>query len=563
MVRDSFIVYEVVFLILYINSKGKNFYQFFVIYNIRLMILKKQIISFTLIIILLTINSGCISTVDTSFILNSMSVIDYYGFPSIILNFSVTDMIFVNLIAPNNTIKFNDKLYANQNEVIIPLAPYQNNPQAGEYKIEVNDRNGKLIHNKTLLFGEINFTIFSLQGHWWKNNYQNSTYCLLGITLKVVNNGDLPIYPHHLALIIENRTISADILPTIVFPGCNKSINCSLYLENISEENKNCHIFVYDKNDNILTETTLQTIPTENISIYHFKWEYNKKEKEIDIPYPSFLYNYYNRKKRLDSDDYAAYIFDPYDEIYLTLITDILLSIAEDLDELSKINFIASFVQNLEYGEDDPLNSSYEYPLYPVESLYNQPCDCEDRSILAGNLLKIMGYNVSLLSLPKHMAVGVNIDQNLSEFDLFVDKYYYLETIEKNMVLGEVPKLYRNISDLTVIYDLLSRPILHHKWIKAERILVNDIIDFVKLKLIVENIGTISAEKVIIICAFYSLNDEEFNQEKIVLPSLKSKERIQTVFRINVPTDISAILKTKLYIDAALVEEKHSNMISS
>jgi len=519
---------------------------------------KKQVMGITLVILLFTINSGCIFFEGISFTVLSTTIDNYYGFPSLIIRFRVNDIIVVNLIDPNKQVVFTDSYYSSESEMIIPLAPYRNSPQPGDYQLKIYDKNDNKIYNKTFIFKETNFSIVSAKGHWWKENSEDIKYSLIGITLAVTNNGDLPIYPYSLDFIIDNKSISADILPTVVFPGENRSINSLLYIDNIEAGERNCHISTYDKNGEILANLSFQTTPEENVPIRHFNWNHNGK-KEISIPYPHFLSDYYSSLDRLSIKDYAAYVFDPYDDLYLTLIVDSLTSIVGDAEDISKINLVASFAQSLEYGEDDPLNSSNEYPLYPIEVLNNRSSDCEDRSILTGNILMLMGFDVSLLSLPKHMAVGVHIDQNLSNYSFYVDEYYYLETIKENMVLGDVPLRYRNISEEAVIYPLISRPVLHHEWINANGILINDELDLVKLKFIIENFGDESAEKIVITGAFYSSNNAEYNQEKINILSLQPGEKMIVNLNLNVPKDVTTILKTKLYIDGALVEEKKSD----
>ena len=519
---------------------------------------KKQAMSITLIIFLFAINSGCISFEDTSFSLLSKGVVDDHGFPSLTLCFNANDIIIINLIDPDKQIVFTDSFYSSQNEIVIPLASYRNNPQPGVYKVQVYDKNNKPIYNETFRLKQANFSIISAKGHWWKENIEDSRYSLIGVTLKVTNNGDLPIYPYSLDFIIDNESTSADIIPAVVLSGENRSINCSLYIDNIKAGIRNCHVSVHDKNGELLNDSNFQTIPQENVSIYHFNWDYNGK-KEISIPYPRFLSDYYNTLERLDTNDYAAYVFDPYDDLYLKIVMDSLISIAGGKDNISIINLVASFVQNLEYGEDDPLNSSFEYPLYPIEMLNNRSCDCEDRSILAGNILMLKGYNVSLLSLPKHMAIGIHVDQNLSEYDFYIDEYYYLETIEKNMVLGDIPSLYRDIAEEAVVYPLTSRPVLRYEWKDVDGISVNGKLDFVKLKFIIENIGDATAENITITGAFYSSNNVEYNQEKISIFSLPPNERKQATLKLNVPKGVSTILKTKLYLDDILIEEKQSS----
>ena len=347
-------------------------------------------------------------------------------------------------------------------------------------------------------------------------------------------------------------------MPVVVLPGETKSINCSVYVEGVKSGENEINATIFDMNRKIMTTSKFIVIPQENIVINNYSWNYSGK-KEISIPYPNFLYEYYSLQERLDTNDYAAYVFDPYDDKYLMLITSLFESIAEDMDDVSKINLVASFVQNLEYGEDDPLNSSIEYPLYPVEILNNQTCDCEDRSIFVGNILMLMGYNVSLISLPKHMAVGVNLDINLSEYDFYVDEYYYLETIEKNMVLGDVPLLYKSIEDQAVLYSLNSRPILNHDWKKAEGISIDGSLKYVKLKLIVENIGDSIAENIIVNAAFYRTSNDDYNQKMVSISSLQPQEKIQVFLKLNIPIGVKTILKTKLYLNDSLIEENKSS----
>jgi len=521
------------------------------------MLTKKQTMSITLIILLLLINSGCMFPEETTFTMLSKAIMDDQGFPSLALHFKADDIIKANLIDPDRQVAFTDSFYSSESEILIQLTSYQNNPRPGVYKFQVYDKNDKQIYNETFSFNGINLTIISFNGYWWKENIEDSKYSLIGITLTVTNKGDLPAYPYYLEFSIDNKSTSANIIPVVVLPGETRPINCSIYIDNLEDYEYNCNVSVYDKNGGRLANSTFLVIPQENISVNHFSWDYNGK-KEISIPFPSFLYEYYSKLERLETNDYAAYVFDPYDELYLTLFIDSFFSIAGDIDEISKINFIASFVQNLEYGEDDPLNSLYEYPLYPIEVLSNQTCDCEDRAIFVGNVLMLMDYNVSLLSLPKHMAIGVHLNENLTDYDFYIDEYYYLETIDKNLVLGEVPLLYSKIAEEALIYPLTSRPILNHEWKNAEGLSVDGRLNFVKLKLIVENIGNTYAENISITGAFYSSNDVQYNQEKIKISYLQPQEKKQVSLKLNVPKGVSTIFKTKLYLDEELVEEKQS-----
>ena len=83
-----------------------------------------------------------------------------------------------------------------------------------------------------------------------------------------------------------------------------------------------------------------------------------------------------------------------------------------------------------------------EYPKYPLETLMEQTGDCEDQAILLASLLKLMGYEVALLILPTHVALGI-AGLNLNGTSL-VDpttgtRYYYVESTVNGWLPGQVP----------------------------------------------------------------------------------------------------------------------------
>ena len=77
-----------------------------------------------------------------------------------------------------------------------------------------------------------------------------------------------------------------------------------------------------------------------------------------------------------------------------------------------------------------------DYPRYPIEHLKDKEGDCEDKAILAASILRKIGYNVSLIQLPKHVAVGVNLDEEAVSDDYFIDQYYFLETSSTGWFVG-------------------------------------------------------------------------------------------------------------------------------
>ncbi len=74
-----------------------------------------------------------------------------------------------------------------------------------------------------------------------------------------------------------------------------------------------------------------------------------------------------------------------------------------------------------------------------LETLHDKQGDCEDKAILTAALLENLGYNVSLLRLPQHMAVGVHLNETIPLYSYYIDEYYFLETTTLHMTRWENP----------------------------------------------------------------------------------------------------------------------------
>lgn len=184
-----------------------------------------------------------------------------------------------------------------------------------------------------------------------------------------------------------------------------------------------------------------------------FHWTYDRLEWSwsLDIPV----------------DYYIAYAVIPLDErlhqggrLYGKLVTtddDYLRSIAEALEASARkygyqyyetANFILAFVQSLPYIPDNISTPFDDFPKFPLETLIEGGGDCEDTSILYATLLKILGYDVILVSPPGHMMVGVaeyreKIPGWYVEFNN--RKYYLAETTGEGWRVGDLPKEFQGV----------------------------------------------------------------------------------------------------------------------
>jgi len=169
-----------------------------------------------------------------------------------------------------------------------------------------------------------------------------------------------------------------------------------------------------------------------------FAWQHNGKAYELSLVLRKAIYDNYKSKARVQYSEWSS-------EYVAGGICGEIRALAFRLMEMGKpygtyeeVSFVLSFAQQaLIYTKDEG-----EYPRYPVESLVDGIGDCEDYSILGASILKLMGYEVALLLLPTHVALGVagaaDIKGHFQEYQ--GNRYYYCEMTEAGWQIGELPE---------------------------------------------------------------------------------------------------------------------------
>ena len=513
------------------------------------MSIKKTII-IVLTLILASSFTGCTLFQQTEFRLISSNIIDDGGFVGIQINFNITDTATLKVINSNNLVIYSEEFYRGVHTVVAYLDEYKVTPLSGNYTIKANDNNGNSIFEKKLYLSNQNPELIDIVEYWW---LEENKYSLVGLNITLKNNGNLPIYPYEAHVGIEDKESSWFILPTVILPLQTKSVFCLIYIDDVAIGNNEIAITVKNSQDETIENEAYTVYPVENVDELKFSWRYMGK-KDLVLPEVEFLYEYYNSLDRLDARDYAAYEFDRNDNKYTDLVANKLKSLYDSTNDISIINFVASFVQNLEYVEDI---TDCDYPRYPIETLKDKKGDCEDKAILTASILKKLGYNVSLIQLPKHVAVGVNLDESASAEDYFVEEYYYLETSSTNWLLGKIPPEHKYETNITV-FTLQSRPILIHSWKNATRFSVTDGSDYIKMKIVVENLGVITASNFDIWGAFFSQDNVFFNQKTTSVSRLEASAKKIVGLTLDVPQEFATKLKTQIYLDNKMVHERES-----
>lgn len=505
------------------------------------------------IILLVSSFSGCTLLQQTKFTLLSLTIDDDNGFPRMYVQFNTSDASTLMLTGPQKNLLFSDTYYYGIHNESIYLTGYRTTIVAGKYTLKALDSSKHTIFENELQLKGHNLSISSIYEDWWNNNSDSS---IVTFHLTVKNSGDLPAYPFNISVSQGNRTVNAYLLPTVILPYHTAQIPCFICSLDLLFEGNQLNVSLLDNTGTVLLTEILILVKKDPINSWIYQWHYLGSQT-LKIPEVNWFYDYYKSMKRFNIIDYSVYVFDRYDDCYIKFVATQLLLLKNLKTDVEKINFIASFVQGIEYKTDDQENETYEYPRYPLETLKEKRGDCEDKAILIAALLNSLSYNVSLIRLPQHMAVGVNLNETLSGYSYYIDQYYFLESTTLFMPLGKIPVEYQGLSNITV-YPISSRPLLIHSWKNATRYTINTGVDYVNLIIIIENLGTTATSEIEVQAAFYDNTSRVYNQESLCIPSIAIGDNRLVELSIDVPSLFSVTLKTQIYMNGRMIDQRES-----
>jgi len=179
--------------------------------------------------------------------------------------------------------------------------------------------------------------------------------------------------------------------------------------------------------------------PKEEI-VKRFEWEYGKEKQLLELVIRRSLYEALIGRERIrDKKRWAEdYVVDGVAGEIRELAHKLFnMGMSFGADE---VRFALAFVQGaVRYEREET-----EYPRYPVETLAEGVGDCEDFAILAAAVLKCMGYDVALLFVPNHCALGVAGVEGLPGVYASYEgrRYYYCEMTGKGWEIGQTPPEY-------------------------------------------------------------------------------------------------------------------------
>ncbi|KAA0004396.1 MAG: hypothetical protein FE038_02440 [Thermoplasmata archaeon] len=504
--------------------------------------------------------SGCINEKNV-FYLISWSIKDENGFPSIEINFNLSDRADLRFYDPSDQILYENSFEKGRNTTDIPLSRFSRMISVGGvFSLKVFD-----VFNNKIFQKSFDIRVGKAVISWYKTSWVKTRdgFCLAELDVKLISNSKTPLYPDNAIVSIDDISEKVRLFSSYSIPPYGVlNVEIPVYFDNVPSGRHSLGVVINDVfNNEIANYSTSLTPYDSTVDVISYTWRYNGGQYSIKIPRLNFLYNYYHHKERFKTSDYTSYVIDETDDEFLKLVCARLEGVYSADDDIDKIDFIASFIQSLPYANDNVTTPSDEYPRYPVETLFEKKGDCEDTSILTAALLCEIGYDVSLIKFSDHMSVGVHLE-NIGYVgkDFYSSsngkRYLYLETTGENWPLGKAPSNYSSRND-AVVYPILAKPLLTHEW-QAKRI-ISGKTDIVHVDVEVDNIGSKKADIVQVEGAFFTNENIPLNLVKSKVFSVPSNVKALISLQLNVPHGVSTVLKIRVRLNGEIVDESVSS----
>jgi hypothetical protein len=182
-----------------------------------------------------------------------------------------------------------------------------------------------------------------------------------------------------------------------------------------------------------------------------YSWTYGGSSFSLTAAITAQDYARYKSMSVTRAYDASAltYLVTPEDSSIKSIASKLkTMASSRSYDDLETLNFVLRFVQSIEYAHDNETTAADEYYRFPIETLYDETGDCEDKSILFVSLAKTLGYDAVLLVYKGtdwgHVAGGIAVTgaSGLHYNNGGVD-YYFCETTRSGRTIGEAKEKYQ------------------------------------------------------------------------------------------------------------------------
>ena len=189
-------------------------------------------------------------------------------------------------------------------------------------------------------------------------------------------------------------------------------------------------------------EADLETVYAFNVT-FQYQWSDSwDRSKKLEIPAMRYQ-EIIDRPRPTQWNQWVTMLNETDAAVNELAETFAATATKEYFDDTRTVNYVAAFVQSLDFADDYVYGAWDDYPQYPLETLFTREGDCGDTSLLAAAILDAMGYDVALIFLEetRHAAVGV-ADAGLDYGEYYAyngTNYFYLETTDDGWEVGKKP----------------------------------------------------------------------------------------------------------------------------
>lgn len=163
---------------------------------------------------------------ETEFHLTDWTVSDYFGAATLQLSFMTTGDAYLVLTNPDGVQTDSWNIFGWENEAKLVLANIGEVPDAGQYRLTVEDAGGRIVATETFGFEGAKAAISEVSPTWEYLTYFDE-YNLNSLSFKVSNVGDLPLYICAAKVTVDGKE-TIGIVPyeeQAVLPGQEKTLN--------------------------------------------------------------------------------------------------------------------------------------------------------------------------------------------------------------------------------------------------------------------------------------------------------------------------------------------------
>ena len=206
---------------------------------------------------------------------------------------------------------------------------------------------------------------------------------------------------------------------------------------------------------NVFADSTYVDTDTDRLIQTQWYSDYDMVEYTYTARFEHQLYKQFkdNNDRSFTPITWNEYINEPYNRYAVKEFAETMRVVQDkrNLNDFQIATDILRFVQNIPYKSDIESKGNVEWPKYPIETIYENEGDCEDKTILLAGILREYGFDVIFILFNNHIAVGINADLPSGVYIEHNNKrYFVMESSSPGWNIGECSNIYISATPIEI-----------------------------------------------------------------------------------------------------------------